>query len=119
MKSKKKKPLISKLDREASRIVRSKGYCLKCGDTTYEKLNCCHINGRTLRATRWDFDNLLCLCSTCHSEFGFRPLHFADWCKGYLGEEKYDEVKRKGVAGKKWTVDELEELLKELKEIEN
>ena len=32
-------------------------------------LNACHIVGRRYRATRWDLNNGVCLCYSCHKQY--------------------------------------------------
>jgi len=69
---------IVKKDKEFSVLVRSRGACEYCGKTT--SLQCAHIRTRTIRATRWDEENALCLCVGCHI-YGFHkdPAKYIEW----------------------------------------
>jgi hypothetical protein len=105
-----KKSLKNKLDKEISKLVRSRGYCVKCHRT--ENLQCCHIISRSHMATRWLLDNLLCLCPNCHINFAHKqPLLFSEFCKDYLGAERYSQLLMLGNVTQKWTLDEMSELL--------
>jgi len=105
-----KSGLTRKLDKKVSEIVRGRGYCVKCHKTQY--LQCCHIISRSHRATRWLLDNLLCLCPNCHINFAHKqPLLFSEFCKDYLGAERYSQLLMMGSMTKKWTLDEMTELL--------
>jgi len=108
-----KKTLTAKLDRICSKIVRSHGVCMKCGNSNYEKLQCCHIFSRTYRNTRWSFLNLLCLCSSCHFWSHRNPILFAEFVKDLLGD-RYETLKQEAQKVKKWSVGEMEEMLETL-----
>jgi len=111
-----KKSLTHKLDRECSRIIRSQGSCLRCGNTTYSLLQCCHIFSRANRAVRWDLKNLLCLCAGCHFWAHQNPTLFGDFVKEWLGAD-YTPLKNRAGSIKKWTIEEMQELLKNLEGI--
>jgi len=119
MKKVTKTSLKRKLDKEVSRIVRARGVCARCGrGAEAVTLQCSHIIGRTHLGTRWSLDNCFALCIKCHLYWWHRePLQAAEWAKEYLGELKYNELLRQATAIKQWTVDELQELLKLLKEM--
>lgn len=112
-----KKSLTNKLDKECSRIVRSRGFCARCNMVDYEKFQCAHIFSRTYRSVRWFSDNLLCLCAGCHFWAHRNPVLFVEWVRAHLGEEKYLSLKIMAIALKKWTLCEMEELLVVLKEL--
>lgn len=112
-----KKSLTNKLDRECSRIIRSQGSCLRCGNTTYSLLQCCHIFSRKNRAVRFDFKNLLCLCAGCHFWVHQNPTLFGEFVKEWLGAE-YNLLKHRATSIKKWTLEEMQELLETLRKIE-
>ena len=94
--SKKKKPTESKvleetLDRLWSKIVKQRaGSCAKCGRKL--TLNAHHIIGRRNKRTRWDLDNGICLCASCHALSSVFSAHqtpdlFLDWLeKEYPGK---------------------------------
>lgn len=115
MKKQTKSSLTTKLDKECSRIVRSRGKCELCWKEEYSKLQCCHIFSRTYRNTRWSLQNLLCLCASCHFESHRNPLMFSEFVMEYLGDYKYQELKAQHLAIKRWNIIEMQELLQSLK----
>ena len=117
MKKQTKAGLTNKLDRECSRIIRSKGFCASCGSVDYAKLQCCHIFSRTYRNTRWDLDNMICMCAGCHFEAHKNPIKFVEKVKEYLGDYKYNLLKNKHNAIKRWTIVEMQELLETLRRL--
>lgn len=87
-----RKTLKAKLDKICSEIVRKRGRCQICGKK--KNLQCAHIFGRRFLNTRWDLDNLLCLCPNCHINLAHqKPLLFAEFVRNILGEEKYNLLK--------------------------
>ena len=112
-----KRSLTKLLDKEISRITRLKGYCVKCNKE--DNLQCCHIFSRIYRSTRWDLHNVLCLCAGCHFWNHKNPILFAEFVKIYLGKYNYNNLKLKATMIKKWTLEEMQELLEDLKEVNN
>lgn len=111
MRKQTKSSMTRKLDKRMSDIVRSLGYCQRCGPHVpqrYEILQCAHIYSRTYRSVRWERQNLLCLCAGCHFYFHRNPLEFGEWVQNYLGA-KYVILKAQATAIKKWTVPEMVE----------
>ena len=91
-----RRKLVKKLDALCSQLVRKKGVCAMkgrygdCGGV----LQCAHIFPRTYYSTRWDFDNLLCLCYRHHIHFAHKnPMLFSTWVLNHLGEPKYELLK--------------------------
>ena len=88
------------LDKEFSLLIRSKGYCEKCG--IEDNLQCCHIIPRTNKTLRWDILNAISMCMRCHIWWSHKnPLDFTDWFKrkfpgryDYLMENRNKIVKR-------------------------
>lgn len=110
-----RKTLRNKLDKICSEITRGKGKCQRCGKR--QNLQTAHIFGRTYNNTRWDLDNLLCLCPDCHINFAHKcPILFTEWVRKYLGEEKYKLLKEAHNLIYKPTIGDLETKLKVLKE---
>ena len=72
-----KKSEIKKLDKMwADAVKKRAGYkCEYCQEEGREIsaygvwLNACHIVGRRYRATRWDLNNGVCLCYSCHKQY--------------------------------------------------
>ena len=87
------------------------------------QMQAAHIVGRRNAGTRYDLDNILCLCSSCHRYFTERPLEFTDWLVEYKGREAVDAIKLKGWKVHKWKAWEKEALYKSyrlrLKELES
>ncbi len=110
----KRKTLQDALDKLFSVIIRGKGKCEKCGRTN--SLVPAHIFSRKNLSVRWDKDNVFCFCIDCHSWAHRNPNLFTEFAKGKLGNEKYEELKRKSVEIKKWSIIELKNLYKEFKE---
>jgi len=106
------------LDKAWSAQIRSCGKCVKCGKTSY--LNAHHIYGRRMLSVRWDLDNGICLCSGCHTLCGDSahqdPMTFYEFIVDLKGEEWLDELRLKAHSTKKWTLEELEDLLEVLNE---
>ena len=108
-----KTSIKNKLDKIVSLIVRSKGKCERCGKT--EGLQAAHIFSRGNMAVRYDFKNLLCLCSGCHIFFAHKnPIEFSEWVRGRLGEGQYQVLRRRATVIKQWTLKELQDLLTNL-----
>jgi hypothetical protein len=81
-------------DRWFSKAIRQRdGACRCCGST--EDGQCAHIYGRATKATRWDPDNAVRLCATCHGRFTGEPVEWGLWCDMELGEEHMDRLKTK------------------------
>jgi len=111
----KKSTLRNKLDKICSKIVRARGRCEFCLET--DNLQCCHIFSRTYNNTRWDLDNLLCLCASCHFWSHKNPLLFAEGVMKNIGEEKYELLKEKHNQITKYTIDDLQTKLDVLKDL--
>jgi hypothetical protein len=103
-------------DRYYSLIIRSIGYCEKCG--TSEGLTTSHIVGRRYSATRTDLKNSQCLCFSCHRYFTDWPKEFSRWITQSIGTELYEELKQKAEAGAKinWDIeaDRLKDIYKQI-----
>ena len=109
-----KKSLTKKLDKICSEIIRSHGKCERCGST--KSLQCCHIFSRTYRSVRWDLDNLICGCASCHFFWHKNPTLFTDWVYEKR-KDKYLLLKEKYRSITKYGIEDLELKYKILKEI--
>jgi hypothetical protein len=105
MKKPTKTTLRRKLDKICSEIVRGRGRCEWC--RSKESLQCCHIFSRVYNNTRWDLDNLICLCATHHFYFHRNPVLFGEWVIGFLGLDKYNLLKEKHNQITKYTTEDL------------
>lgn len=79
-------------------IVRAPGECIRCGSR--ENLQCAHIRSRRYNATRWSFDNAVCLCATCHYFFTVNPLRWEEWVVERFGARRWNALRKKALAGK-------------------
>ena len=110
--------MTNKLDKICSDLVRSRGICERCGPARYyefSQLQCAHIYSRTYRNTRWDLKNLLSLCASCHFWGHKNPIEFADWVRDHIGQENWQELRRRRNEIKRWTVNEMVEYYETLK----
>jgi len=106
-----------KYDIVFSRLIRAMAgdQCEKCGRREGQ-LECAHIFGRRSKSTRWDLDNALCLCHSCHRHTTENPVLFFDWLRVYIGDDKLDELRLRAHSVKKWTQEEKDLMYKDLKE---
>lgn len=120
--SKKRTTLRNKLDKQWSLAIRSKGACEVCGKS--ERLNAHHFYSRSALSTRWDLDNGFCLCVGCHtfsSKFSAHktPADFVEWAIETRGKEWYENLRKKHRFHNRISDVELEEMLIELKGMNN
>ncbi len=78
--------------------VRTVGFCEYCGTDKF--LNAHHIFSRTNNATRWDFDNGICLCAKHHTfsnDFSAHktPCEFTMWFLEKFGEDRFQRIREK------------------------
>jgi len=82
------------LDTEWSRAVKERagGVCEKCKKA--DRLQSHHVFTRSIKATRWNLDNGVCLCAGHHIFYAHkRPELFRDWIIGKRGQEWFDNIK--------------------------
>jgi len=84
--------LISDLVRE-----RADWTCERCSRQFPERrgrdIHCSHFYGRKYHSTRYDPDNVFCLCASCHSQLQDAPAEHAAWVRSQLGDIRYDELR--------------------------
>ena len=114
------KGITLKLDKVWSLLIKERdGFiCVKCGNVNY--LNSHHIYGRRKQSTRWDIDNGITLCATCHkfsTDFSAHetPQIFSEWLRELKGDEFMDALEQRANKHLKLKPYEKEELLIELK----
>lgn len=106
-----RKKLINQLDEVVSKIVRLREpYCVTCGTT--ENLTCSHLITRNKKSIRWNLDNCHCQCKSCNFRHEYYPEIYTEWWLNKYDQEKYSELIKMGNVTKKWTLEELEALLK-------
>lgn len=112
MKKVSKRCLIKKLDKEWSRIIRLRERCARCSKP---EVQAAHIFSRRNYSTRWNLDNGIPLCYACHIFWAHKePVLFTDLAKEYLGEIRFTALKQQATSIKKWTIEEMTELLQSL-----
>ena len=117
-----RKKLRDQLDHYWAVIIKQRAgnVCEYCSKVNY--LNSHHIFGRSNLAVRWDLENGICLCPGHHTFSTFSAHQspaFTDWIKERIGIERYRRIEARSYTIRKWTIPELEELLKEFKEIKS
>lgn len=103
----------AKCDKIFSKLIRSTGYCLRCGSVA--DLQCAHIISRRYSATRTDLRNAWCLCAGCHFRLTNWPREHSRYITETIGSALYDELQAKAETVTKMNWDEE---LKRLQEIE-
>lgn len=93
------KSLKKKCDILWSKIIRSKGYCERCGKTSF--LQGAHIYSRRYANTRHLLANGLCLCAGCHMWGHHRPTDFTDWVREKLGEDMLSHLREASLSTSK------------------
>ena len=118
MKKQTKASLKRKLDKIFSEVIRKRGYCERCGESTHSKLQCSHIHSRDKLSVRWDLKNAFCLCGGCHIFWWHKnPVLAAEFSREKLGEYEYVALLHRANSIKKWTIPEMQELLKTLEKL--
>lgn len=110
------KTLKAKADRLISLIVRSRGFCERCGRGPSEvTLQCAHIFSRKYIAIRWSEKNLMCLCSGCHMWSHRHPVENMLWLEERFGLDYLKDLRTQAqeYAGRVSRVD-YEELVADL-----
>ena len=135
-KKRKKKPprkiLENKLDKLWAEAVKIEaGYrCERCGAKAGEvQLHSHHIYSRRHKSTRWNLGNGLALCAFHHNWGGFHADDYKiqteanDWLAGYFLAYRSDcygtleELGQFAHSTIKWSIEELEEKLTDLKKV--
>ena len=106
------KPIERRLDSAWSLRVRSIRLCQRCGSRW--NLEAHHIFGRRARSVRWDEENGVCLCRSCHDKQRRQPADFLRWAEEHLGVEAFDALSARARVIVKRTSGELAALLEEL-----
>lgn len=94
-----------------SKFIRSLDHCEFCGQT--KNLQCAHIYSRRYINLRYDIDNCLNLCASCHFKSHSDPLSFyATFLQ--LWPDRYKKLQKKRQIIKKWTIDDYKKIIQEL-----
>lgn len=115
-----KPALIRKLDAIFSLYIRLRdvnpdGFfrCPTCGRyLPFSKADCSHLWGRAHMSTRFDPDNVVAECSYDNRMNSSHLIKLSEYFKKRLGQQKYDLLQWKHNQTKKWSLFELQELIK-------
>ena len=103
-----------RLDALFSKLVRERAdyTCERCFRNFREegKLDCSHLYGRRMRSVRFDPSNAVAHCTTCHRWLTERPVEFAEWIVGHLGEGEADRLRTRAHAPVKRSRGEVKDL---------
>lgn len=96
---------LNPIDVLFSRLVRlmADNHCEYCGKQFYDRtrengdvypawkyLQTSHFHGRRKASTRYDFDNVVAVCYSCHNHFHEHPNKYDAFMRKRLGSERYD-----------------------------
>lgn len=102
-----------KCDALFSKIIRARG---KCEETcTGASLQCAHIISRSYLATRWDYDNALCLNVKRHMFYTHHPVEWELFLIEKIGQKKLEELRRRALNYRKMSINDYKELYERLK----
>lgn len=113
-----KSTVLKKLDKEWSRCVRQRAdnKCEVCGGLG---TNAHHYISRSNRVLRWDLRNGISVCAGCHlfknNSFHKNP----EWGHFWMEEHRWEDLRDINCVMytiKKWTIEEIEDKLKELEQ---
>lgn len=108
-----RKQLEKKLDILWSQKIKEKGFCERCGRK--ENLQSAHIFSRKQRGTRWDLKNGVCFCAGCHIFWSHQhPELFRDFVINKIGEKEFESLKIRAYTVTKFSITDLEWLLRDL-----
>lgn len=110
MKIKSARGIKKKCDDLYSKIIRSRGYCERCGGT--EWLQTAHIISRRFSNTRCDLRNAWCLDARCHRRLTDWPREHSQYITETIGSEVYEELKAKAESLEKVSWEDIYEELK-------
>ena len=99
--TKTRRNLIDRLDALVSKIVRDRDRrCVDCGRYPEPDLQLthAHIFPRDNMSVRFDPNNGVTLCFTCHRWYHDHPVQFKLWIIRLIGREKYDSLERQSRA---------------------
>ena len=72
---------------------------------------------RECRGTRWDLENGICLCRRCHRIQRHKPHDFLVWVGERMGEEAFQALGDRSRRITKFTEEDRQTLLAELKDV--
>ena len=111
--------IIDRLDAVVSRIVQDRDrYCMDCGRFPvrgYVQLTHAHIFPRANMSVRFNPDNGITLCFSCHRHHQEHPVLFMEWMIRHMGRARYEAPERRARTIEDYPEWRLKELYRELK----
>ena len=99
--------------------LRDKGLpCVSCGKPIKGRVNASHFwNANNHHNVRFDEDNVHSSCITCNQFLSGNLLEYRTRLCSKIGQKRFDELEAKRHVTKKWTKDELKEIIKKYKDL--
>jgi len=99
--------------------LRDKGLpCGSCGKPIKGRVNASHFwNANNHHNVRFDEDNVHSSCITCNQFLSGNLLEYRTRLCSKIGQKRFDELEAKRHVTKKWTKDELKEIIKKYKDL--
>jgi hypothetical protein len=99
--------------------LRDKGLpCCSCGKPIKGRVNASHFwNANNHHNVRFDEDNVHSSCITCNQFLSGNLLEYRTRLCSKIGQRRFDELEEKRHVTKKWTADELKEIIKKYKDL--
>lgn len=79
-------------DQMAAMLCRNRGRCQRC--KSVQNLQWSHIKSRRFLSIRWDEDNCLCMCASCHRWWHDHPDESGQWF-AMTFPDQYKRLQRK------------------------
>jgi len=97
--------------------LRDKGLpCVSCGKPIKGRVNASHFwNANNHHNVRFDEDNVHSSCITCNQFLSGNLLEYRIRLCSKIGQKRFDELEAKRHVTKKWTAEELKEIIKKYK----
>jgi hypothetical protein len=98
--------------------LRDKGLpCVSCGKPIKGRVNASHFwNANNHHNVRFDEDNVHSSCITCNQFLSGNLLEYRIRLCSKIGQKRFDELEAKRHVTKKWTAEELKEIIKKYKQ---
>jgi hypothetical protein len=92
--------------------------CVSCGKPIKGRVNASHFwNANNHHNVRFDEDNVHSSCITCNQFLSGNLLEYRTRLCSKIGQKRFDELEAKRHVTKKWTKDELKEIIKKYKDL--
>ncbi|HEC66617.1 MAG TPA: hypothetical protein ENI23_15180 [bacterium] len=82
----------------------------RCIETKASNVQCAHIISRSYHATRWDFDNAVCLGMGRHFFYTYHPIEWKLFINERFGQGYYEKLEGRAMRYRQWSLDDLKEL---------